>query len=93
MKDLRSPFARAGATLDALGIAAPAASPPVPPGANAARISPPELLADSVVCAAAEAARMTPPDVRPALLAAFRRGQQLGLTVEQLESALSRKAD
>jgi hypothetical protein len=41
-----------------------------------------------VVCAAAEAMERMPRDVRPALLAAFRRAREIGLSVDMVERVL-----
>ena len=46
-------------------------------------------MVDVVVCAAAEALDVSPRAVRPALLAAFQRAREAGLTLEQVEKALS----
>jgi DNA-binding XRE family transcriptional regulator len=72
----------ADATLESLGLAAPARQPAPPP----ARM--PHLV-DTVVCAAAEALGVSPPGVRPVLLAAFRRAREVGLSVEDVEQAMS----
>ncbi len=48
----------------------------------------PRDLADSVVCAAAEAAGTTPQVMRPALFAAFTRACAVGLSAEQTRDAL-----
>jgi hypothetical protein len=45
-------------------------------------------MADSVVCAAAEAIDLSPRTVRPALIAAIRRARQMRLSLEDLEGAL-----
>ena len=47
-----------------------------------------DVLADAVVCAAAEAIDVAPGAIRPALLAAVRRARQLRLTLEDLEVSL-----
>ncbi len=70
--------AAGGTTLEALGIAKPAA-PPSPT---------PVDVVDAVVCAGAEAIDVTPRAIRPALLAAFARARRLGLSVEDVEKAL-----
>jgi hypothetical protein len=49
----------------------------------------PPHLVDTVVCAAAEALGVPPPAVRPALLAAFQRAREVGLTTEDVEQAIS----
>ena len=72
----------AGATLQQLGLV-PASPAPAPPMAK-----PPHLV-DTVVCAAAEALGVPPPAVRPALLAAFQRAREVGLTTEDVEQAIS----
>jgi transcriptional regulator with XRE-family HTH domain len=51
-----------------------------------------EHLADSVVCAAAEASGVPPAQVRRALRAAFTRTLAVGLTVEQALTALGAEA-
>jgi hypothetical protein len=77
-----------GHTLESLGIVAPvpppalvAAPPPPPP-------PPPDGIVDAVVCAAAEAMEMMPRDVRPGLLAAFKRAREIGVSVDVVERVL-----
>lgn len=80
-----------GTTLEALGIVPPPpATLDAPP---AAPVLPPEFLADTVVCAAAEAMNVTPGAIRPALLAAFRRARLVGLSLEAMEKALHAAPD
>ncbi len=76
--------AAAGKTLQGLGIvkAQPPAPPPPPP-------MPRHLAADAVVCVAAEGMNVSPVAVRGALLAAFRRARELGLSCEEMERALA----
>jgi transcriptional regulator with XRE-family HTH domain len=90
-----------GITLDGLGLVAPtpAASPVSVVMSPSARPFPPvNLMIDSVVHVAAQAlgAHETNDDpvriVRAVLLAAFGRARGLGLTVEEVEGALSSKA-
>jgi hypothetical protein len=84
--------AAAGTTLEALGLVVPvvaaAAPPPPAPRPPPPPLPPIEYVIDSVVCAAAVAMDMKPPDIRPALVAAFTRVRQLGLTAEAVEKAL-----
>jgi hypothetical protein len=68
----------AGTTLGDLGLVHP-----VPPKAPTR-----EALADSVVCAAADAMQRLPAELRPALLAAFARADAMGLSVAQVLGAL-----
>jgi transcriptional regulator with XRE-family HTH domain len=78
----------AGTTLEALGLVAPRPPPETvaaPPGAS---LGP--HVADSVLCAAAEAMKVPPQDVRPILRAAFARARDLGLTVEMVAEAFER---
>jgi hypothetical protein len=80
--DLAQKLARnAGTTLEGLGL--------VPPASSASGVGKPNPLVDSVVCAAAEALGTAPPAVRPVLLAAFRRAREVGLTLEDVERAIS----
>jgi transcriptional regulator with XRE-family HTH domain len=72
-----------GTTVEALGLA-PAS--PVKPRPDT------EHIVDTVVCAASDAMGALPEAVRPALLAAFRRARLVGLTMEEVESALGGKA-
>jgi transcriptional regulator with XRE-family HTH domain len=65
---------------------APGSPPPPPPAATAL---PASVLLDSVVCAAAEAMSAPPQALRPALLAAFVRAREAGLTVEGMIEALT----
>lgn len=80
-----------GGTLVSLGLeAAPApgiAPPPVPVAPARPLPSIPDL-ADSIVCAAAEAVATTPQAMRPALLAAFERAASLGLATGEVRDAL-----
>jgi hypothetical protein len=69
--------AHGGTTLVELGLVPP---PPPPPS--------PDRIVDSVVCAAAEAIDVMPGAVRPALLAAFTRAREIGLTMDVMEAAL-----
>jgi hypothetical protein len=87
-RELALQLARAGHTdLVALGLEkAPKPAPPPPPTRPQASMA---HLADSVVCAAAEAISITPRAVRPALLEAFRRARAVGLTLEEVEQALT----
>jgi hypothetical protein len=75
----------ASETLESLGIVAPAPPPPVvvaPPAPDA------NVLVDVVVCAAADALSMAPSAVRGALLAAFGRARELGLSAGDVEEAI-----
>ena len=77
-----------GETLEGLGIV-PAPPPPAPPP----RATPPtHLMVESVVCAAAEALETKPAAARDALRAAVRRARAMGLTVDEIDDALSPKA-
>jgi hypothetical protein len=79
-KDLAAQLAAARqTTLLAMGVVAPSAPPFVPPA---------DRVADSVLCAAAEAMDVSPRAIRPAIHAAFTRARELGLTVEAMEKAL-----
>ena len=70
----------ASETLPSLGLAvAPSASPPLAA----------HLAADLVVYAAADAAGAPPRAARAALLAAFARARELGLSVDEVEKALA----
>jgi len=77
-----------GHTPVSLGIVEPpvAAAPPIAPAP--APGPPPDGIVDAVVCAAAEAMEMMPRDVRPALLAAFRRAREIGVPVDMVERVL-----
>jgi transcriptional regulator with XRE-family HTH domain len=65
------------------------AAPPPPPVVPAPPRVAPQNLVDAVVCAAAEALDVSPRVVRPGLLAAIRCAREVGLTVEEMEAALS----
>jgi hypothetical protein len=73
--------ASAGETLESLGIVAPAPAP--------ALTLPPHVVADLIACAAADVLGSAPSAVRGALLAAFARARELGLSVADVEQALS----
>jgi hypothetical protein len=85
--------ALAGTTLQALGLEAPPPPPRVdPPPPPPSPPLPPPLppsphIADSVLCAAAEAMNLPPQAVRAMLRAAFVRARELGLTVETVAEA------
>jgi hypothetical protein len=70
-----------GSTLEQLGLLAPQQAP-VRAAAD------PIYMADTVVCAASEVLHLLPETIRPALLAAFRRARLVGLSLEELETAL-----
>jgi hypothetical protein len=74
-----------GTTLAALGIGPPA---PSPAAALLKQATSPLRMVDIVVCAAAKALDASPRAVRPALLAAFRTVQEMGLSVEDVQAAL-----
>ncbi|MGO9713159.1 MAG: hypothetical protein ACLQBL_30145 [Polyangiaceae bacterium] len=75
-------------TLESLGIVAPSPPEPAPPPPPLA----PHLAADLVVYAAADALGSAPKAARTALLAAFTRARELGVRIEDLESALAAPA-
>jgi transcriptional regulator with XRE-family HTH domain len=66
----------AGVTLEMLGLEPPSGAPST------------ALLADSVVCAAADAIQVIPGTVRLAVHAAFRRARELRMTVADVENAM-----
>jgi transcriptional regulator with XRE-family HTH domain len=70
---------RGGTTLEALGLV-----PPVTPTPATS----PAQLAESVLCAAAEAMDLSPRLVRVGLLAAMARARELGVSNEVIEAAL-----
>jgi hypothetical protein len=76
-----------GSSLARLGIGA-APAPNVAAAPQQAPVSV-EHLADSVACAAADAMHAAPEAVRPALLAAFRRARELGMTFDDVENAMA----
>jgi hypothetical protein len=79
-----------GSSLDQLGIVKPAPPAPAPETpAPPAPAPPAHLLADSVVCAAADAIKALPEVVRLAVYASFRRARELRMTMEQVEQALA----
>jgi DNA-binding XRE family transcriptional regulator len=88
-------------TLDALGLPAPAPPPkaaslPLPPplASPPPRPFPPaHLVVESVVCAAADAQGLAPSAVRPLVQAAFARARGLGVTIAEVDDALSGKAE
>jgi hypothetical protein len=59
------------------------APPPLPPPVPAG------VLVDAVVCAAAEAMSLSPQAIRPAVLAAFARARDVGLTMEAVVEVLA----
>ena len=94
--------ASAGTTLEALGIVRPPPPPPppapapspAPPPAPVAPAPPPPAppppgVVDAIVCAAAERMDVPPRTVRPGLLAAFARAEELGLDVGTIRRILA----
>jgi len=78
-----------GETLESMGVQVPPAlAPAVPPAPQSPPIAPGHL-ADSIVCAAAEAAGLTPQAIRPALVAAFERAAAVSLSVDEVRAALA----
>jgi transcriptional regulator with XRE-family HTH domain len=71
--------AAASETLESLGLTAP----------KVTYAPPTKLLVEAVVCAAVEALAMAPGPVRLGLHAAFKRTREMGLTLEDVESALA----
>jgi hypothetical protein len=89
-RDLAARLASAGGTtLVQMGLVVPV--PPAPPLAPQT-FGPAELVVDSILCAAAIAMDMKPLEIRPALVAAFRRTRQLGIPIEAVERALTGEA-
>jgi transcriptional regulator with XRE-family HTH domain len=72
-----------GATLESLGIVSPPTPAPLP-------AIPAHVLVDAIVCAAADALKAVPETVRAPVLAAFRRARELHMTVEDVESGLTK---
>jgi transcriptional regulator with XRE-family HTH domain len=79
--ELASRIAKAAdTTLDQLGLLPAKSAPSGPSLAH---------MADSITCAAADAVSMLPDAMRPALLAAFERARDMGVSVADVASALS----
>jgi transcriptional regulator with XRE-family HTH domain len=80
-----------GETLESLGlVAAPVvAAPSLAPVVAVRPFPPARLVVESVVCASAEAMQASPASVRGVLRAAFARARGLGLTVEEIDDALT----
>jgi transcriptional regulator with XRE-family HTH domain len=68
-----------GVTLDSLGVETTGPSSP-------------QVLADAIVCAAADAMKTVPETARAGLLAALRRIRQLRVSVDDVERALTARA-
>ncbi|HEY1694877.1 MAG TPA: helix-turn-helix transcriptional regulator [Polyangiaceae bacterium] len=86
--------AEAGTTLAQLGLAPPAeettpAVAALPPSTPPRPFPPATLLVEAVVGTAANAMQVAPSAVRGAVLAAFACARGLGLTIEEVESALT----
>jgi transcriptional regulator with XRE-family HTH domain len=64
-------------------------APPLPPPPPPPPPLPATVLLDSVVCAAAEAMTLAPQALRPALLAAFARAKEAGLSMEAVIEGLT----
>ena len=75
-----------GHTLSELGIAQ-SASPSLSSSAGPSREQ--QILADALVCAAAEVADVSPRRMRPALAAALARAREAGLTIDAAHALLS----
>jgi hypothetical protein len=80
----------ASETLESLGVVAPPPPPQLPPRAR--RLAP-HLIADLVVCAAADALGAAPGATRGALMAAFARAAELELSVAEVVEALGRPSN
>jgi hypothetical protein len=86
--------AEGGQTLEGLGLVRPEPPPRAAPPAPPPRPFPPtRLVAESVVCAAAEAMQAPPAVMREVLRAAFARAQALGLSLDEMNEALSPPAE
>ncbi|HEY2511049.1 MAG TPA: helix-turn-helix transcriptional regulator [Polyangiaceae bacterium] len=72
-------------TLETLGLVAAPAPPPAPPAPEPIPLA---HLADSALCAAAEAGSLSPAQVRPMLVAALERAKGVRLSVEELLQGL-----
>ncbi len=72
-----------GETRESFGVTPAPAAPSAPPPIGA------RDLADSIVCAAAEATGMAPQAIRPALIAAFERAASVRLGVDEVRAALA----
>lgn len=70
-----------GATLEKIGIVTAPSLPSIPG----------HVLADAILCAAADALKAVPETVRTAVLAAFKRARELRMTVEDVERALAKR--
>jgi hypothetical protein len=90
--------AYAGQTLEGLGLERPPSPPqaPAPPPLPSPVASAPSRprpaaghMADSVVCAAAEAMQVTPQAIRPGVLAVLERVVGLGMTAQEALEAMS----
>jgi transcriptional regulator with XRE-family HTH domain len=83
-----------GVTLEQLGLRSPAPPPQAPKAAPPPELPPvaTRLLAESVVCSAAEELDAPPRAVRGVLRAAFRRAREMRLSVEEMDDALSAAA-
>jgi hypothetical protein len=66
-----------------------APEPPPPPPPPPRPLPPPRLMVESIVCAAAETMQTTPAAVRDVLRTAFKRARGLGMTIEEVDEALS----
>ncbi len=66
-----------------------APEPPPPPPPPPRPLPPPRLMVESIVCAAAETMQTTPSAVRDVLRTAFARARGLGMTIEEVDDALS----
>jgi transcriptional regulator with XRE-family HTH domain len=87
-RDLAAEVANAaGETLESLGLEAPAPAAPAPVAPAAPALGPDDLI-DIVVLSAVELSGATPAAARAWLHAAFKRGHELGLTMDVAERAL-----
>jgi transcriptional regulator with XRE-family HTH domain len=80
--------AHAHDTLEELGLAPPP-PPPLPPPVPPRPPVTTKDLVDAVVCAGAEASDTSPRALRPVLYVAFQRALELGLSVEDVATALA----
>jgi hypothetical protein len=75
--------AHAGETLESLGLERPPLATPPRPAPSA------KHLADSVVCAAAEAMHLTPQAMRPGVVAVLERIVALGMNADEVLAAMA----
>ena len=86
--DLADEMLAAGGLQEPIAAPIAPAAPDEPVPAAITPALPAEYRIDAILCAAADAIDAVPRDVKPAIVAAFVRAKQMGLSIEEVVAAL-----